>query len=323
MNRAGWSAVALTGLLLAGAAGVACGGGNASVQANVATGGSASGDIPVGSATADEDLSPGSEDVRAFHRHHHAMGFIGFALLSIPSLGVSPAEQAQVDKIRADIHAKMQPARDAEGALLKIVADGVAAGSIDSAKVDPAIAKIAEVSTQMDDVTNDAFNQLHAVLSGPERQALALKVQANWEVWHKANADESAHPDQEKRGGHIHDLTPVLGLSADQVQKIDAAFTASMAQAIAARKFDHKAAEAHMEAFFNAFASDKFDAKALTTADKANSGVTTWGATRMVKMYSAVTPVLTPDQRTKLANLLRDHATKTDFAGEGPRTEYK
>jgi hypothetical protein len=90
MNRAGWSAVALTGLLLAGAAGAACGGGNASVQANVATGASASasGDIPVGSATADEDLSPGSEQVRAFHRHHN-MGFIGFALLSIPSLATT------------------------------------------------------------------------------------------------------------------------------------------------------------------------------------------------------------------------------------------
>ena len=266
--------------------------------------------FPVGSA--EEELGPAADEVRAFHRHHHS-GFIGFALMSIPSLGVPPAEEAAVEKIRTDLKAKMQPAHDAEAALLNVVADGVEAGSIDSAKVDAAIAKITEVSTQMDDATNGALNQLHATLSAPERQALALKVQAHYEIWEKANANEAAQPDQEKDGGHIHHFAQLLGLSPDQVQKIDAAFTASMGAVFAAKKFDSKAAEEHLQSFVKGFTADQFDAKMLVTADKANSGVTSWGAMRMVKMYEAMTPVLTPEQRTKLAALLREHSTKTEL----------
>jgi Spy/CpxP family protein refolding chaperone len=261
---------------------------------------------------ADDEQSPGADELRAFHRHHHT-GFIGFALISISTLGVSSQEQAAVDQIKKDLEAKFRPARDAEAAFLNAVADGVAAGQIDNAKVDPTVAKITELSTQMDDVTNDGLNKLHAVLSAPERQALALKVQAHYQIWFKANADEAAQPNQEKEGGHIHHLAKVLALSADQVSKIDDEFTKSIGMAFAgAGRFDTKGAEQHLNAFVAAFPNDNFDAKTLTTADKANSSVATWGAQRMLRMYQAMVPVLTPDQRTKLAALLREHATKLE-----------
>jgi Spy/CpxP family protein refolding chaperone len=71
-------------------------------------------------------------------------------------------------------------------------------------------------------------------------------------------------------------------------------------------------AKVHLDAFVAAFPADTFDAKTLTTADKANSSVTTWGAVRMERFYEAMIPVLTPDQRTKLAALLRDQAANMD-----------
>ena len=78
-------------------------------------------------------------------------------------------------------------------------------------------------------------------------------------------------------------------------------------------QLDFPAFEKHLKAFGDAFASDTFDAKTLTTADSANSSVTSWGAMRMVRMYQAMTPVLTPDQRTKLAALLREIASKQEI----------
>ncbi|MGH7296227.1 MAG: hypothetical protein ACRELB_14895 [Polyangiaceae bacterium] len=308
MNRMGWSGVVLLATIAVGGLGSACGG--SQPQPNTAGNEGAAEGIPAGSAAA-EDMGPEAAELRAFHRHHH-IGFIGFALVSIPTLGVSPAEQAQVDKIQADIRAKMQPAHDAEASLLNIVADGLAAGAIDQAKVDAATAKIAEVSTQMDDVTNDALNQLHAALSPPERAALALKVQAHYMIWERANADRAAQSDQEMEGGQIHHLASILGLSPEQVQKIDAAFTASIDSAFAKQAFDQKAAEDHLTAFVNGFSADQFDAKTLTTSDKANAAMTGWGAMRMSKMYEAMLPVLTPDQRTKLVARLRDHANKME-----------
>ena len=311
MIRRLWSTgFAVGALLLPGALGMACAQSTAPPP-NVAGGGDTPGSFPLGSS-AEEEQGPAADDVRAFHRHHH-IGFIGFAIVSLPTLGLPAGEQAQVEKIRADLKTKFQPAHDAEAALLNVVADGVTAGTIDTAKVDAAVAKITEVSMQMDDATNDDLNQLHGVLSPPERQALALKVQAHYMVWERANADPEAQPDQEKEAGHIEHLGKVLGMSPDQIQKVDAAFTASIAALYTSRKFDTKAAETHLNAFVDGFPADKFDAKTLTTADPANSSVTSWGAMRMVRMYEAMTPVLTADQRTKLAALLREHATKTEL----------
>jgi Spy/CpxP family protein refolding chaperone len=305
----GWSSGVIVGaLVLAGVAMAACE--ETTGQSKTPAGAASVEGVPADSV-AEEENSPAADELRAFHRHHH-IGFIGFALLSIPSLGVSQAEQAAVERIKQDIDARFRPQRDAEAVLLNIVADGVTAGTIDVAKVDAATAKLAEVSTQMDDVTNDALNQLHATLQPPERDALVLKMQAHYMIWHKANADLEAQPDQEKEGGHIHHMAQVLSLSPDQVQKIDATFTESIKALHAARGFDTKAVDDHMSAFVASFPSDRFDAKTLTTADKANSSVAVWGAMRMVRMYEAMLPVLTPDQRTKLAALLREHATKLE-----------
>jgi Spy/CpxP family protein refolding chaperone len=307
MIRRLWSTgFAVTALVLPGVLGLAC-----AQSAPPANTGGAPSSFPIGAA-AEEEQGPEADAVRAFHRHHH-IGFIGFAIVSLPSLGLPPAEQAQVEKIRADLRTKFQPAHDAEAALLNVLADGVAAGAIDSAKVDAAVAKITEVSTQMDDATNDDLNQLHGVLSPPERQALALKVQAHYMVWERANADPAAQPDQEKEAGHIEHLGKLLGMSADQIAKVDATFTSSIAALYTARKFDTKAAEQHLNAFVDSFPADRFDAKTLTTADSANSSVTSWGAMRMVRMYEAMVPVLTPDQRTKLSAMLREHATKQEL----------
>jgi Spy/CpxP family protein refolding chaperone len=294
-------------MLLPGMLAVACA---QSAAPPPSTGGDGTHSFPLASAA--EEEGPAGDDIRAFHRHHH-IGFIGFALVSIPTLGLPPGEEAQVEKIRVDIKAKFQPAHEAEVALLNVVADGVAAGTIDTGKVDAAVAKIALVSTQMDDATNDDLNQLHGVLTPPERQALALKVQAHYMVWERANADSAAQPDQEMEGGHIQHLGKILGLSPDQIQKVDAAFTASIATLYATRKYDPKAAEQHLNAFVDGFSGEQFDAKTLTTADSANSSITSWGAMRMVRMYEAMTPVLTAEQRTKLAALLREHATKQEL----------
>jgi Spy/CpxP family protein refolding chaperone len=304
-----WSSGVIVGaLVLAGAVVAACE--ETTGQGKTPAGAGAPEGVPADSV-AEEEKGPAADELRAFHRHHH-VGFIGFALMSIPSLGVSPTEQAAVEKIRLDMDARFRPEHDAEAVLLNVVADGVAAGTIDVAKVDAATAKLAEVSTQMDDATNDALNQLHAVLTPPERDALALKVQAHFMIWHKANADLEAQPNQEQEGGHIHHLAQQIGLSPDQVQKIDASFTESIKALAAARGFDRKAADDHLTAFVAAFPAEHFDAKTLTTADKANSSVAMWGAMRMVRMYEAMVPVLTPDQRTKLAALLREHATKLE-----------
>ena len=56
-----------------------------------------------------------------------------------------------------------------------------------------------------------------------------------------------------------------------------------------------------------AFVADKFDAKTLAPSAAAAAGhVARHGGARLARFYEAVTPVLTPEQRTKLATHLRE-----------------
>jgi Spy/CpxP family protein refolding chaperone len=304
MNRTLWSAGVLAGWMTVGLAGAGCG---SSTSVPPATGAVEPGGAEPAGTTAEEDEET-SADLKMHHRHHHHGGFAMFILMAADTVGVTPEQQAAVDKIKADFHAKMEPAHEAEKALLMTLADGVAAGNVDGAKADAAVAQVAAVAGQVHAATADAVNQLHAVLRPEQRAALVDKVEAHWMLWKNANGDEATEHEHEV-GGRIAHIQKELGLSQDQVDKIKAGFTASMAASSAQAKFDPAEADAHMKAFGSAFTAEQFDAKTLTTADATNSHMATWGATRMVRFYQTVTPTLTPEQRTKLADMIRLHAT--------------
>ncbi len=246
---------------------------------------------------------PGAEDeaveqVRAHHRHHHHGGVAMFVHMAIDTLGVAPEKKAQLEKIQSDLHTAMAPARDASKNVMSTLADGVAAGNIDKAKVDAAVAKEQTAVAQVHGATTDALNALHAALSPAERQTLADKVEAHAAVWKKVNAEESVG--SKDKGSHLEHMQTTLGLSSDQVDKISAAL-----QKPNAPKPDTTAMDGYVAAFVKAFPADTFDAKTFTQANAANGAMAKHGIGRMVTFYETVTPVLTADQRTKLADHLR------------------
>jgi Spy/CpxP family protein refolding chaperone len=269
-----------------------------------ATAASSSADEVAPSGPEAQDNETTSDELKAHHRHRHG-SFAMFALMSIETLGVSPEQQAQVEQIKSDLRAQLRPAHQAHAALLTTLADGIAAGNVDAQKVDAAAAQVAAAAAQVHVAAADALNRLHAVLTPPQRAALADKVEAHFRVWKGANSEEGP-----AESGHMAHLATELGLSPDQTAKAQATFASSMATGPAGASFDPKAAEAHVQAFGQAFAGDPFDAKTLGTADRANVTVATWGATRLARFYEAVSPVLTPDQRAKLAAMLREHANQ-------------
>jgi Spy/CpxP family protein refolding chaperone len=252
----------------------------------------------------DED-DESTADLREYHRHHHHGGFAMFIAMSLDSLGVDPDQSAEIVKIQADMRAKMQPAHDAEKKLLTVLADGIASGKIDVGKVQSATKQVSDAAAGVHDAVTDSLNYLHAVLTPPQRAALVDKVEAHFAVWTQATSeDESAERDA--HGGHLGVLAKDLELSPVQVEKIRANFKASTTAA--PTHFNRIQSEEHLRAFSEAFASDNFDAKTLSTGGAANAQIATWGATRTARFYEAVNPSLTLDQRAKLASSLRRHA---------------
>jgi|HubBroStandDraft_6_1064221.scaffolds.fasta_scaffold155270_2 Spy/CpxP family protein refolding chaperone len=313
MRHIRWMGGAVEGLILVAALGLtACdngssGGQAAPVASSASPAASAAAATPSASAAAASaehvaESDSVNEDLRDYHRHHHHGGVTMFISMAIDTLGLDPAKKAQVEKIQSDLRAKMAPARDAEHDVLATIADGVAAGKIDTAKVDTAIGKVASVSANLHVATSDALTQLHDALAPAERAALVDKVKAHWEVWQNVNVAEQGG--SKEKGSRLAKLTELLGLTPDQVETISKSLSAEVP---ATPQTDPKAVDAHIQAFATAFVGDKFDPKSLATTGTAAAGhVARHGGARMARFYEAVTPVLTPDQRTKLAADLRE-----------------
>ncbi len=259
------------------------------------------GGAPTPSASPADDQA--ALELKEHDRHHHHGGVTKFIAMSLDTLGADDAKRPQIEKLQGDLHAQMGAAREAEKNLLLTLADGIAAGTVDAAKVDAAVAKLAAAADAVHGASLDTLNKLHAILSPPERAALADKVEAHWEVWRQVNHE--AEPGGRERGGRLARLTEEVALTPDQVTKISAALKTGPAGAPA--KFDPQKAEEHVHAFATAFAGDPFDAKAVAT--NANAPLASRGATRMALFYETVTPLLTAQQRTKLAAELREHAS--------------
>ncbi|HSY21429.1 MAG TPA: hypothetical protein VK841_04905 [Polyangiaceae bacterium] len=255
-----------------------------------------------------EDEETASEIVE-HHRHHHRGGIVAFIAMSLDTIGANDDQRAAIEKIQTALRVKLEPARVADQKLATVLADGIAAGSIDKAKVDAAIAKLAETSKGVHAAIADSLNELHGVLDDAERAALVDKVEAHWQVWKDAN-EEGAKAGEPREHGRIEALARALALTPDQVDKVRDAIR----KAPAAHKFDEDKVAAHLAAFGTAFEAANFDAKKLSGGDAINANLTSWGATSMAHFYEAILPVLTPDQRTKLAERVREHGNHDDAA---------
>lgn len=266
---------------------------------------SPAGEAAAGAAAALE-VDQASVELKTHHQHHHG-GYLGFVLAAAETVGVDPEQQAGIDKIKVDFRAKVEPVRLANGGVMKALADQVVAGNVNPANLQPALDGVSAAAGQIHAATADALNQLHTLLRPEQRASLVDKIEAHWTIWKEANAGDQA-TDNARPDGHIAHLQQELGLSADQVQKTRA--NLASLPGTARGPFDVTAGEAHMKAFATAFVADTFDAKTLSTADPANTKIASWGANRMVRFYQALTPVLTADQRAKIADKLREHANE-------------
>jgi Spy/CpxP family protein refolding chaperone len=268
---------------------------------------------PPGSENEDDKLA--TEEVIEHHRFHHG-GITSFISMSLDTLGVAAERKAAVEKIQHDLDTRMLPLHEAQRALLSKLADGVAAGAVDPAKANADLAAVAKASGTVRTASAELITELHKVLIPAERAALVDKVQAHWEVWRQAN--ESAKSDAgSHEGGRLERLTKQLDLKPDQVAKIEAAIKPSEAPIEPKMKAD---IDARLTAFSASFASEKFDPKTLAAWEPDDPHLASAGATRMVKLCEAMAPVLTPEQRTKFAEHIREHRLEMPTA---PAAEKK
>lgn len=289
------------GLLVAGLA--ACGGGSANTGTTTATN-------TTPTATTGDDATFG--DLREHHRHHHG-GFMHFVIMSVETVGGTPEQKEKIEVVRKDLLAKTAPVHEANKNLIAVMADVLADGDAspdDNKKLDAAVAQLAAAASAVHIASTQALNQLHGILDAAQRQTVADKVEAHWQVWRQANHDDdkdnNGMADAEEH--HVKHLTTTLGLSADQVTKMHAALKTSMANLPS--KLDPAEVDAHVKSFGDAFTKDTFDAASLHGENVA-SHLAGAGAARMARFYATIAPILTVEQRAKLADHFHKHQNKS------------
>ena len=259
--------------------------------------------------TAGAAVDDAAAGVLELYRFHHQGGVTLFIALSLDTLGVSPEQRAAVEKIRHELHAEMESARVAEQNLVTGLADGLAASSFDATKMDAAVGRVTMAAAGAHDASAEALNELHAVLTPPQRAALVDKVEAHWAVWRRANHERGAADKAE--ADHLDTLAAELELTADQEAKVRAALEGDLKSV---PRPDQREIASRMGAFGEAFRRETFDAGSLKATNTTNADLAGWGAVHLVHLVETLSPVLTPDQRSQLAEQLRQHAAHNPSA---------
>jgi Spy/CpxP family protein refolding chaperone len=247
--------------------------------------------------------------LREYYRYHHG-GLERFIAMSLETIGNSPDQRATIEAIRTDLRERMKPVRAAEDDLMVTLADGVASGAPATAPIDAAIARVHEAASQKDPLIDASLNRLHDVLTPAQRDALAGKVEAQWDVWRKENLEAGAQAATGERG-HLGALGAELGLTQDQVDRTKAALTDNMKDV---PRVDAVAVGSAINAFAEAFRRDAFDAKTLPTPAPAGAALVDWGVVHLAHVVEALGPVLTVEQRGILERKLRMHAAHASSA---------
>lgn len=254
-------------------------------------------------ASADEDDSEEqlATELREHHRHHHRGGVTQFMAMSLDTLGEDDAQRPQLETLRGSLRTCLSPVREVETQLVLVYADGLGQPAMPSAEIDLAIARLEQASRAVTGCSLDTMNRLHALLTPAEREVVADKVQAHWEIWREVNLEEDAGG--RTPGSRLADLGEELNLGAAQLEQMSAALTVSFGKL---QQYEVKPAQAQVLAFAAAFTFDTFEAGKVLAG--AGEPFAAQGARRMATFYQTVSPLLASAQRAELAELLREHA---------------
>lgn len=241
-----------------------------------------------------------------------ALRAVGQAFAEVP---LTPEQRTRIEvlfRAAESRHAEAwKGSTNARKDLLLALADQVQAGAIDKAALAPKLEAASAPWRKAHEADRAALVDLHATLTPDQRKAFA-------EAFHPGKMGRGEHA-KGKHGEHAATLRErgfghawkELDLTSDQKDKLKEALQAARGEdgkdgkkgAFAQRREQRKKA-------LESFTSDKFTGAGdgVFPANKAGGRLE-----HMVRFAEIATPILTPEQRTKAAAVLRERAAK---AGE-------
>jgi Spy/CpxP family protein refolding chaperone len=265
-----------------------------------------SGEIPVATASA---AAPPAREAGARERPPRPIrhgGFTGLILRAGREAQLSPEQKTAVTDIQQKLHDEEPPFT----ALTEFQTDLVAQirdGKLDKEKLSADYAAIDKNLVARDEKQADAINALHGALDAPARSALATAART------RLNAMFRTRPELLEAGvgeaGELpwvkHRLNRVkveLGLDETQLPKVST-LLAKFGVGPAATESLKEQIRKHAEDMLTAFDKDEFDAHKLDLSPTGGKSPMRASLDREVSLIGQLLPLLSPEQREKLATV--------------------
>ena len=254
-----------------------------------------------------------SLDSIAEARPHRGGGFAHMGKLkkAMKKLDLRADQRVAVESLAKDMKAKAAPIRKLRQQAIKELAAGVRAGKIDKARAQQLMAQAKSQAEALKPEFQTALNKLHSILDAKQRaQLVDLLKKKRGEKFSKMRGMGGKHR------GKMQKMAKELGLTdaqKDQIQDVMYAQFKKNRGEMRAKRGEMRAKwgqrKADMKAAAEAFKSDSFDARSLA-AFQHRPGFAKQKGQRMIAFSEAVLPILTAEQREKLATMIEKRASR-------------
>lgn len=230
----------------------------------------------------------------------------------VKKLDLRTDQKVAVESLAKDLRAKAVPVRKLRKQAIRELAAGVRAGKIDKVKAEQLMAQAKSQAKALKPEFQTALNKLHSILDASQRaQLVDLLKEQRGEMKGKMRGMRGKHR------GKMQKMAKKLGLTdaqKDQIQDtVYAQFKKNRGEMRAKRgemKGKRSQRKADMQAAAQAFMSDSFDARTLAAFNHKRPGFAKAKGQRMVAFSEAVLPILSAEQREKLATLIEKRADR-------------
>jgi Spy/CpxP family protein refolding chaperone len=228
-------------------------------------------------------------------------GIVQFVDEALGGISLRPEQSEALKELGATLDAKVAPVDKAKRDLMEALADQIEAGRVDAKSLEPAIQRVDEAVQTASPAVHGALQKIHDTLDADQRKEFVEHFRE------KLNKMEVKTEPKAK----VDEMAKKLDLTDDQKGKVRAILEQDM----------KPSGEMHdrFGKLLDAFPSDKFSVDEVLPAGLAAGHVDKM-LHRMVGAASQVTAILSPEQRQKAAELLRQKAARK-FPRGGPSQE--
>jgi len=210
------------------------------------------------------------------------------------------------------VRAESEAVSAARRRMIGIIADGVASGVFDDHRIDTGLAEIAAASNERLPAVAQALGQLHAGLSPDQRKSVVGSIQ---QALYASSQPKNEREQVKKR---VDSVTAEAGLTAEQQQQIDAQIVNGFKKYATDLQEEVQARRKQLDALCQQFTGVYFQPSPESLSAVSDLIPKT---NRLVALARALTGLLTPAQRTRVAAVLRQQSNpdgEANALGPGP-----